>query len=197
MDNINFREIKREIRIIGIDDTPFIPRTEGTTQIIGVVLRGRKWIEGVLQTTINIDGFDATAKIQDLITSTPHYGQLRVIMLDGITFGGFNIVDIEVLFEATHLPIIVVCEKKPDLHSIKEAIQHTADWERRWAIIEKTGPFFECKTKKEVKNPVFFQIKGVNLKDAQRILKISAGVSHIPEPIRVAHLIARSFLQTS
>ncbi|MHA1426191.1 MAG: endonuclease dU [Candidatus Helarchaeota archaeon] len=152
---INFREIKQEIRIIGIDDTPFIPKTPGTTQLIGVVFRGRLWIEGVLQTSVTIDGFDVTAKIASMILNSPHYGQLRVIMLDGITFGGFNIVDIDALFTETHLPIIVVCEKRPDLQSIKDAIQHTKDWRKRWALLEKSGTFYEYKTKKTVNKPIF------------------------------------------
>lgn len=194
MDPIKFREIKKEIRIIGIDDAPFVPKTEGSTRVFGVVLRGCLWVEGVLQTSIEIDGDDCTDKINEMITKSPHYGQLRVIMLAGITFGGFNIVDINRLFEETKLPIIVVIERPPDLQAIKVALKHTVNWEKRWEIIQKSGPIHEYHTKKKVKNPVYFQIKGLELKDAQQILKISAGVSHIPEPVRVAHLIGRSFL---
>ncbi|MHA1650665.1 MAG: endonuclease dU [Candidatus Helarchaeota archaeon] len=189
-----FREIKKEIRIIGIDDCPFTPRAEGTTRLIGVIFRGSLWIEGVLQTSITIDGFDSTEKIIAMISSSPHFGQLRVIMLDGITFGGFNIVDLDELYETIHLPIIVICEREPDFRSIKEAIRHTKDWEKRWAMIQNTGPFYQLKTKRWVKKPLYFQIKGLDLKDAQQIIKISSSVSHIPEPVRVAHLIARSFL---
>jgi len=195
MDIIKFREIKKEIRIIGIDDAPFIPHSEGTARIFGVVFRGRFWIEGVLQTTIKIDGLDATQKISEMITTSPHFGQLRVIMLAGITFGGLNLVDTNVLFEETQLPIIIIVEKMPNLQSIKVALKHTSEWEKRWEIIQNAGPFYEYQTKMHVKNPVIFQIKGLELKDAQKILKISAGVSHIPEPVRVAHLIGRSFLK--
>ncbi len=195
MKSIKFREIKREIRIIGIDDTPFTPKMEGTTQIIGVIFRGRLWIEGVLQTVITVDGFDATKKIGSMIMNSSHFGQLRVIMLEGMTFGGFNVIDLDELFEATQLPIIVVCDREPNFQSIKEAIQHTKDWEKRWALIEKSGPFYQYNTKEFVKNPIYFQIKGLELKDAKQILKISTGVSQIPEPIRVAHLIGRSFLR--
>ncbi|MFX1295399.1 MAG: DUF99 family protein [Promethearchaeota archaeon] len=147
-------------------------------------------MEGVLQTIITIDGFDATKKIIKMITNSPHYSQLRVIMLDGITFGGFNIVDINKLYKTTQLPIIVVCEKEPDIHSIKTAIQHTMNWAKRWELIKNIGSLYEYKTKIKIKNHIYFQIKGLELEDAQQILKISTGVSHIPEPIRVAHLIA-------
>lgn len=194
MNPIKFREIKKEIRIIGIDDTPFIPKTKGTTQIIGVIFRGRFLIEGVLQTTITIDGFDVTRKIIEMISESPHLGQLRVIMLDGITFGGFNIIDLDLLFQELALPIIVVCDKDPNFASIKEAIQFTENWEKRWALIQKSGNIYHYNIKDDVKAPIYFQLRGLELNDAERILKLTAGISHIPEPIRVAHLIARSFL---
>lgn len=159
-----------------------------------MVFRGQRLIEGVLQTEIQIDGLDATQRISEMITKSPHFGQLRVIMLAGITFGGFNVVDINRLFEDTCLPIIVICEQPPDLEAIKAAVKHTRESEKRWEIIQNAGPFYQYHTKKEVKNPVTFQLKGLELRDAQKILKLSAGISHIPEPIRVAHLIGRSFL---
>ncbi len=194
MNPVKFREIKNEIRILGIDDAPFIPRTEGTTRLFGIVFRGRLWMEGVLQKAIAIDGFDATQKITEMIMNSPHYGQLRVIMLAGITFGGFNVVDVNKIFETTHLPIIVVCEKEPDLQSIKLAIQNLKNWEERWRLIEDTGQFYEYRPKPNVKNPIYFQITGLDVKDAKQILKISIGVSTLPEPLRVAHMIGRSFL---
>jgi len=196
MNPVKFREIKNEIRLIGIDDAPFVPRKEGTTRLFGVVFRGRLWVEGVLQTTIIVDGLDSTQKISKMILNSPHYGQLRVIMLAGITFGGFNVVDVNEIFEKTHLPIIVVCEKQPDLESIKIAIQNTSNWEERWQLIEKSGPLYEYFPKPSVKNPIFFQITGLDLKDAKQILRISIGVSAFPEPLRVAHMIGRSFLPT-
>jgi endonuclease V-like protein UPF0215 family len=194
MNLVKFREIKNEIRIIGIDDAPFIPRTEGTTRLFGVVFRGRLWMEGVLQKMISIDGFDTTQKIIEMVMDSPHYGQLRVIMLAGITFGGFNVVDVKKVFETTHLPIIVVCEKEPDLPSIKLALQNLKSWEERWRLIEASGHFYEYRPKPNVKNPIFFQITGLDVKDAKQILKTSIGVSTVPEPLRAAHMIGRSFL---
>ena len=35
-------------------------------------------------------------------------------MLDGITYGGFNVVDIEELYRETGLPVIVIMRSCPD-----------------------------------------------------------------------------------
>ena len=92
-----FRSIKPEIRVLGIDDGQFVPRTKGTVDVVGVVYRGGYWFEGVMRTKITIDGFDATEKIAKMIESSPYYRELRVVVLDGVTFAGFNVVDISML----------------------------------------------------------------------------------------------------
>ena len=52
-------------------------------------------MDGVLRSDITKDGLDATDVICNMIKKSKHYGQIRVVMLDGITYGGFNVVDIE------------------------------------------------------------------------------------------------------
>lgn len=74
--------------------------------IVGVVFRGGCWLDGVRRTSVEVDGFDAVDKIATMILASPHKKQLRVIMLDGVTFAGFNVVDIRALNVKTRLPVI-------------------------------------------------------------------------------------------
>ncbi len=92
-----FRIIKQEIRVLGIDDGKFIPHTKGDALIVGVVFRGGCSIDGVMHTKVSIDGLDATQKLADMINGSPHRHQLRLVMLNGVTLAGFNIVDINKL----------------------------------------------------------------------------------------------------
>ena len=108
MEEKRFRSVKREIRVLGVDDGVFVPQKRGKALIVGVVYRGGLWLDGVMHTEIEVDGLDATEKIASMIKSSPHYAQLRVIMLNGLTFAGFNIVDIKRLYGETGLPVIVV-----------------------------------------------------------------------------------------
>ena len=66
-----FRIIKPEIRVLGIDDGKFIPRTKGSVIVVGVVFRGGYSIDGVMHTTIAIDGLDATEKFASMINCFP------------------------------------------------------------------------------------------------------------------------------
>lgn len=184
-----FRVIKPEIRVLGIDDGPFIPHAKGQVPVIGVVFRGGYWLDGVMRTTIEIDGFDATEKIAAMITVSPHYRQLRVVMLNGITFAGFNIVDVKALNAAIKLPVITVTREKPDFADIRKALQNLTCSEERWAAILNAGEPVEVFTR-SAKAKIYMQAVGVSKEDAQKILRLTSTRSNIPEPLRVAHIIA-------
>ena len=124
MNRKSFRVIKPEIRVLGVDDGAFIPHVKGQVPVVGVVFRGGYWLDGVMHTKIAVDGFDATDRISSMITRSSHYKQLRVIMLDGITFAGCTIVDVKALNVATKLPVIAVTREKPDLADIVKALQN-------------------------------------------------------------------------
>jgi endonuclease V-like protein UPF0215 family len=185
----SFRVIKPEIRVLGVDDGAFVPQVKGQVPVVGVVFRGGYWLDGVMHTEIAVDGFDATNKISLMITSSPHYKQLRVILLNGITFAGFNIVDVKKLNTATKLPIITVTREKPDLVKIREALQNLSHSEERWQVILSAGETMEVSTR-NAEAKVYMQTAGVSKEDAQKILRLTSTRSNIPEALRVAHLIA-------
>ena len=189
MEHKSFRVIKPEIRVLGVDDGPFIPHTKGQVPVIGVVFRGGYWLDGVLHTKIAVDGFDATEKIVSMITSSPHYKQLRVIMLNGVTFAGFNIVNIKTLNAATKLPVITVTREKPDFEKIHKALKNLPKSQERWNMILNAGEPFEVPTRSG-KKKIYMQVAGISRDDAQKILRLTSTRSNIPEALRVAHLVA-------
>jgi endonuclease V-like protein UPF0215 family len=183
----DFRAIKPEIRVLGVDDGKFVPHTEGSAIVVGVVFKGGGSIDGVMHTHVAIDGFDATDQIAIMINSSPHCKQLRLIMLNGITFAGFNIVDIKKLHCAIVLPVIALTDDKPDLTSIHNALKNLSKSEERWNKVAEAGEIHEvtCRGKK-----LYMVISGVSLSDAREIVVLTSTRSCIPEPLRVAHLIA-------
>jgi len=186
---VKFREIKPEIRVLGVDDCPFKPRSHGSVDVVGVVYRGGYWLDGIMTTEVQIDGLDATEKIAKMIVDSPHYDQLRVIMLNGLTFAGFNVVDIRKLFNKTGLPVIVLTKEKPDLEEIRVALQKLPQWRSRWKAVIEAGKIFTLKTRRTAE-PLSMQIMGISGQDAEKIVKMTCTRSSIPEAVRVAHIIA-------
>lgn len=178
--------IKDEIRILGIDDSALI---SSTITIIGAFFRGGMWLDGVLRSEITRDGMDATDRIIEMIRKSKHFPQIRAIMLDGVTYGGFNPVDIVHLNQETNIPVIVLMRELPDLQKMEMALTHLPESEKRMEIIKKAGSIIEVITK-EGSNPVFIQCSGIEAKMAARVVQVSSTRSNIPEPLRVAHLIA-------
>lgn len=183
-----FRTIKPEIRVLGVDDGPFTPH-QGYAPVVGVVFRGGYWLDGVLGTRVKVDGFDAANKIAAMITGSPHYSQVRVMMLDGVTFGGFNVVDVKKLHALTKLPVIVVTRDKPNLREIHAALKKLPKSAERWKAVKNAGQIFQVHTRSRGEK-VYMEICGVYEDDARRILQLTSTRSSIPEALRVAHLIA-------
>jgi endonuclease V-like protein UPF0215 family len=177
--------MKRQIRILGIDDSSFSFGAKHVP-VIGVVVRGSAYIEGVLRTTVVVDGRDATRVLTRLINHTRHKEQLKTIMLDGVALGGFNIVDIEELNEATGVPVITITRDEPDFEKIKDALRkHFDDWNTRWATLSR-GTLERI----EGHYPLYVKHAGISLEDVKEIIRLSTIRGAIPEPIRLAHVIA-------
>lgn len=180
--------IKPQIRVLGIDDsalkTPYLNTVNVT--IIGTFFRGGGQLDGVLCSEITKDGMDATEIIIRMIKNSKYYTQIRVIMLDGVTYAGFNPVDIKILYDETNIPVIVFMRSCPDFEKIKLALEHLPETEKRWDIIQRAGRIYKIAQE----NPVFIQLCGIDKESAVEIVRRTSTHGNIPEPLRAAHLIA-------
>lgn len=184
-----FRVIKPEIRILGIDDGFFHLHEKGFALVVGVVFRGGYWLDGVMHTKVEVDGSDATEKIISMILDSPHHQQLRVIMLNGITFAGFNVADIQIIGKETRLPVIAVTREKPNLTDIRKALTNLPKSGERWKKIKSAGEIVEVRTRSK-NEQVYMQKSGISVEKAKQIIRLTSTRSSIPEALRVAHIIA-------
>lgn len=184
--------LKSEIRILGFDDGAF-ERTDEEVLVIGVIFRGGKFLDGALRTKVAVDGNDATDKIVTLINSTRHKQQLKIIMFDGITLGGFNIVDIKKIHQETRIPVLVINRKHPDVKKVRKALKMFEDYKERWQMIKNAGRIKRFKVRDS--KDIFYQAVGIDDSLAREVITLSTTRSYIPEPLRVAHLIATAVVK--
>ena len=120
-----------------------------------------------------------------------------VVILGGITFAGFNMIDPRVINEKTGLPVIIYSGVEPNNELMLTALKkHFKDWERRWKIVASLGTIHRIQTLAD-KPEVYFEVVGCKPDWAKEVLKTSAVVSRIPEPVRAARRIAKGLSQTS
>jgi len=179
--------IKDEIRIIGIDDGHFDKNKDKRALIVGVIMRGSKQIDGVLSNYVEVDGNDSTEKIIGMIKRTTHINQLRIIMTNGISFAGFNIIDMNRIFEELKIPVIAVIRKKPDMERFINALKKVNGYEEKLEILKSLPEPKPVKTRYGI---TYFQNVGISDEEAKEIIIKTSVNSRIPEPVRVAHLIA-------
>jgi len=185
--------LKSEIRIIGFDDGAFVPRSKAMVPVIGVIFRGGKFLDGALKTDVMIDGDDGTEKIINIINSSRQKQQLKIIMFDGITLAGFNVIDAKKIYEKTNLPVIIINRKMPNLKKVKKALRKFEDFKAKWQAIKNAGKikwFYINQTRK-----TYYQNVGIDDETAKEVIKLSSTRSFIPEPLRAAHLIATAFVR--
>jgi len=144
-------------------------------------------IKNVRICSIEVDGLDATDQILKLLDGI----HVESIILGGITFAGFNIIDPTTVFHETDTPVIIFSRKKPNNFSTLMALKkHFEDWEIRWQIIKSLGDVHE--TKPLIGEPsIYFEVIGGSAGWAERVLRSSALLCRIPEPVRAAGIIAR------
>ena len=179
--------LKKEIRIIGIDDSPFRKFQKNKVLVVGTVFRGGLWLDGVLSTKVTIDGNDATKKIISMINKSKFKPQLQCIFLNGIAVAGFNVIDIQELNKKAKLPVIVIIRKNPDIEKIKETLIKIGKKDKI-KLIEEAGPVIPI-------GKIYVQLAGIGIEKAKEIIKIACTRSLIPEPIRISHLIASGIIE--
>jgi endonuclease V-like protein UPF0215 family len=174
--------MKDEVRIIAWDDCAF-SFSDKRVRLVGPIFRGGKFMDGLLSTEIAKDGLDVTDKICSVLLESRSYDQLSLVMLDGISFGGLNIVDIKAIKKNTGLPVIAVTRKKPNIKNFLTVLKKLDRYEDRVRAVTNAGNIYTY-------GDIFYQKEGLTLRECEEVLAKTCTQSNIPEPLRAAHIIA-------
>lgn len=164
--------MKQGSRFLGIDDGP-----REVEKLIGVSYRGTDFMEQVEVIDQESDTGEATRDITRLYRLFKQ--DIKAILLDGISFNGFNMADIDRIAEETGTPAIAVTNNRPNKHAMKEGLE-SADLESE--IIEALPDFYAFED-------IFIQFSGCSRSEAEEAVKIATLQGNIPEAVRAAHLI--------
>lgn len=175
---------------------------------MGAVCAGTR-LDGVLTTRIRRDGTDSTRRMANIVTKSQFRGHARAVMLQGIAVGGFNVVDIHELSATLELPVLVVMRRQPDLDSIRRALfgdeprgaSRVKGAARKWRLIEEAGAIerLDIAGARLVRRPsglgdrpqsIWVQRVGISIEASRRLVASTTLHGHLPEPLRLAHLMA-------
>lgn len=175
-----------DLGIVGVDDGAFVTNRSQRALLLTVLLR-RARIWAIRVGTIEVDGNDAADILQELLRLLRY----DVVMLSGISFGGFNLIDISRLAHNLRKPVIAISGEKPNNRAVRAALrEHFGDWEERWKIVRSAGKLYSCKPLAS-EPKVYFEVKGAKPNFARQVIAGTALISRLPEPIRIARILAR------
>jgi endonuclease V-like protein UPF0215 family len=167
--------------VIGFDDAPFERSVKGKVALVGTVCSGTR-LDVVVRGHVEQDGDDATSIMAELVREKGLV-HVRAVLMKGITVAGFNVIDINALSDRLGMPVLVVMRKRPKLDKFFEALELLPGAAAKRALVEDAGPIEKC-------GGLWVQRAGLSLDEAATLMQCTTLHGAIPEPLRLAHIIA-------
>jgi len=177
--------LARRPHLLGIDDGPFQKHASRRAPVVGVMMEGADLVEAVAVTEFPVDGEDASAFLAAWIAGLRFRPALQGILLGGITIAGLGVVDADWLAARLALPVVVVNRRRPSNARLRAALE-AAGLAHRFALVERApAPF-------RVERGLYAAAAGIEAAAAAGWVRAARRKSGLPEPLRLAHLVARA-----
>ena len=197
------------MNVIGFDDGPFAREHRGRVLLVGAVCSGTR-LDGVVSGRIQRDGHDSARRIVEMVQGSQFGAHVQAILLQGIAVGGFNVVDIHRLSDTLGVGVLVVTRRRPDMAAVERALfsdtppgrPRVRGAARKWRLIQAAGDLEllgpsrralrrSAATGQPALGPrLWVQRAGLSLAQARALVLATTLHGNIPEPLRLAHLIA-------
>jgi uncharacterized protein len=188
-DGIKLRRLhvdKKGIRVLGLAES--FNQKDLSSNWSGIVMRRDLVVDGVSFGSSTIEGNDATDNIVSMWKKLDR-NDIGCIFLDGLVVSMYNIIDGRSLCEITGLPVVAITFR--DSKGLERSIRYhfctqSTDRIRRYNMLGDREPVL-LKTGKKI----FIRYWGSSYEIVTTLLNSFTLQGSIPEPIRLAKLIAR------
>ena len=173
--------------VLGIDDAPFDKGQRQSVPIIAVMMEGSDLVEGIAIDSFPVDGDGATEHLVRWVTGLRFHASLQGVVLGGITMAGLGVVDVSALARGLGTPVLVVTRRSPTNAPLIQALR-TAGLGDRISVVEQSP------RATRLHDGLYLACAGADPDAAARLTRAILGKAHLPEPLRIAHLIARALV---
>jgi len=173
--------------VLGIDDAPFDKRQPEPVRIVAVLMEGNDLVEGMAVTEFPVDGSDATEFLAKWVKTMRWESALHAVVLGGITLAGLGLVDIEDLAERLGVPVLAVTRRATGKSRVGEALV-AAGLADRQPIVDRSPAAIR------VRPGLYMAFAGADQEHAIALIESTLHKSRMPEPLRLAHLIASALV---
>lgn len=182
---------KKAIRCLGISES-FIKGVSEKSILAGVVMRSDLIVDGFTFSTTIVGGMDSTEKILEMYRNL-NREDINFLLLNGCVISWYNIIDLNKLAKETSLPLICITyDKSEGLEKYFEEL-FPKDKEERIRIYNNNGP--RSLLSLFTGYNVYVRFFNTNVNDVKKILTKFTKNGAIPEPLRLARILARSIMK--
>ena len=162
-----------------------------SSTLAGVVMRRDFIIDGFVFGHTTIEGNDATDSILQMHQKL-NRDDISFVMISGLILSMYNIVDIKKIWDKLKIPVIGVTHD--DSKGIEAAIKyHFPDsYQSKIEEYHKLGE--RTKIRLHTGHDLYIRIEGCTINETKNLLDTFTLQGAIPEPLRVAHMLARTQL---
>ncbi len=182
---------KRGIRALGVSES-FKKDLGRKSVLAGVVIRGDMVVDGFVFGAATLEGDDATDAVLDMFRRL-NRNDVNVIILSGAVISLYNIIDVDKVGEETKTPVICVTFEESE--GLEPTIKRhfPQDWTRKVEAYRKLGGRETVKLKTGY--PIYVRTYGLDSNQAKKTLDKFTLQGAIPEPIRLARIMAKAKLE--
>lgn len=180
---------KKGFRVLGIAES--FRRPVKKSVLVGAVMRKDLIIDGVVTGSATIEGDDATDSVVNMINGLRR-NDINCIMLGGLIISMYNIIDSNQILLRTGIPVIAVTYNESK--GIEQILINRFHPNANTKLDSYSGLGQRREVTLRTGSSVYVRFVGLSLKHAILILNSFTLQGSIPEPIRVAKLMARAYL---
>jgi len=188
---LRLRVHKKAVRTLGISES-FVKGVSEKSVLAGVVMRTDGVIDGFSFSTATVGGMDATEKIIEMYRNLER-DDINLLMLNGCVISWYNVVDLHRVAEETKLPLICVTYEESEGLEKYFMELFPQDWETRVEVYHKNKS--RTPVKLSTGYTVYVRFINTDLEETKGILNKLTSHGAVPEPLRVARLLARSIVK--
>ena len=184
---------KKGIGILGISES-FVKGTSKHSTLSGVVMRADMIIDGFTFSKAKVGGMDATQRIIEMYEALDRH-DINILLLNGCVISWYNVIDLNYVVDAIGLPLICVTYR--DSKGLETFFRENfpEDWQRRTEVYKRNGP--RTPLTLHTGHTIYSRFLNISKEETSRLLNKFTFHGAVPEPLRIARLLARSLMRSS
>jgi len=179
---------KSAIRALGIAEC-FRKSVSGKSVLAGIVMRSDLVIDGCTYGYATLEGDDATESILSMYRSLKR-NDINLMMVAGSVIASYNIVDSDKIFTEINVPVLNVTFKESEGLEPHIKRRFPKEWRSKLKAYKKMGE--RKSVMLHTGFAVFVRAVGMTQKESKKTLDKYTLQGAVPEPLRVAKLLARA-----